>query len=79
MQYCFRVVTQNDDEIEYSSYAKIDTTDADAPTITAFTPDADFLFPIGSFDMTYDYTDVGSGIDISSKVNSLQKWDGTAW
>jgi hypothetical protein len=38
MQYCFRVVTQNDDEIEYSSYAKIDTTDIIAPVISSFTP-----------------------------------------
>ena len=27
LQYCFRVVTADDSEIQYSSYAVIDTTD----------------------------------------------------
>jgi hypothetical protein len=72
-------VTQNDGEIEYSSYAKINTSDDVAPIISSYTPTDDFLFPIGNFTIEYEFSDVGSGIDIGSQVNTLQRWDGTVW
>ena len=56
-EYCFRVVTQNDDEIEYSSYATINISDSVEPVITAFSPDNNFLLPIGTFIINYDFFD----------------------
>ncbi len=79
VQYCFRVLTQNDDEISYSSYAKIDTTDAIDPTITSFTPSSWSLLPIWNFTIDYEFNDAESGIDTESEVGTLQKWDGTMW
>lgn len=77
--YCFRVVTEDGDEIEYTNYAKIDTTDVVNPVITSYSPDDDFLFPIGNFEISYAFNDADSGIDTTSHVASLQKWDGTSW
>jgi len=45
-QYCFRVLTEANDEIEYSSYAKIDSGDTIDPVITSFTPGSGSLLPI---------------------------------
>jgi hypothetical protein len=79
MQYCFRVLTQNDDEIEYSSYAKIDTTDASIPTISSFTPSSWSLLPIWTFDIDYEFSDIWSWIDISNYNLYIQKWNGVAF
>lgn len=79
IQYCFRVRTQNDDEIEYSSYARIDTSDGVSPSITDFSPDVDSLLPIWTFEVTYDFNDIGSGINTSSNSSILQKWNGSGW
>jgi len=78
-QYCFRVVTQNGDDISYSTYARVDTSDAVDPNITSFTPNSDTLFPIGNFAMSYEFNDVDSGIDIGSEIVTLQRWDGSIW
>lgn len=78
-QYCFRVVTDNDSEIEYSSYAIIDTTDTVLPVINSYTPDTDTLFPIWNFEITYNYSDADSGIDTDSDIITLQRWDGATW
>jgi len=79
VQYCFRVLTQNDDEIQYSSYAKIDTSDSISPNIISFTPGSWSLLPIWNFDVDYVFSDLGSGIDTSSPIVVLQKWDGITW
>jgi len=79
VQYCFRVLTQNDDEIQYSSYAKIDTSDSVNPVISSFTPWSGALLPIWNFDVDYIFSDAASGIDIGSAIVVLQKWDGTTW
>jgi len=78
-QYCFRIVTDNDSEIEYSSYAIIDTTDIIDPIISSYTPNDDSLLPIWSFEIGYNFSDADSGIDISSDTISLQRWDGATW
>ena len=78
-QYCFRTVTENDDEIEYSSYAMIDTTDNIDPTISSFTPNSWALLPIWNFEIEYEFSDGDSGIDIWSEDIFLQKGDGTIW
>ena len=78
-QYCFRVVTENDSEIEYSSYAIIDTTDTVDPVISSYTPDNDSLFPIWNFEISYNFSDADSWIDTDSDTIYLQRWDGIAW
>lgn len=78
-QYCFRVVTQNDDEIEYSAHAKIDTSDSVDPVITSFTPSSWSLMPIGNFELDYEFSDASSWIDIDSYELSIQKWDGAIY
>jgi hypothetical protein len=79
VQYCFRAVTQNDDEISYSSYAQIDTTDAVDPVISSYSPNSGSLLPIGNFNIAYNFTDADSGINTSSSTIYLQKWDGSIW
>lgn len=78
-QYCFRVVTQDGDEIEYTQYAKIDTTDTISPTIDSFNPASGALLPIWNFEINYTFSDWESGINVSSATASLQKWNGTTW
>jgi hypothetical protein len=46
ISYCFRVVTDNDNEIQYSSYAFIDTTDIIDPVISDYSPSDNDLRPI---------------------------------
>jgi len=75
-QYCFRAVTEANDEIEYSEYARIDTSDSVKPIITSYTPGSGSLLPIGNFEIDYQFNDADSGIDISKYTLSLQKWDG---
>ena len=79
VQYCFRVLTQFDDEIVYSSYATIDTTDAIDPTISSYSPGSWSLMPIGNFVITYEFEDLQSGIDTGSDITSLQRWNGSSW
>jgi len=78
-QYCFRVVTQANDEIEYSKYARIDTSDAIDPVISSFTPSSGALLPIWNFELEYNFSDADSWIDTSSSNIYLQRWDGTTW
>lgn len=78
-QYCFRVVTQANDEIEYSEYARIDTSDNINPVISSFTPNSGSLLPIWNFELEYIFSDANSWIDITSNNIYLQRWDGTAW
>jgi len=78
-EYCFRVVSTDDEEIHYGAYAQIDLVDTEDPVISSFTPASWALLPIGNFDITYDYSDSESGINTSSGVLSLQKWNGTIW
>jgi len=78
-EYCFRVLTQNDDEIEYSSHAMINTSDTVAPVVSSYSPSDDFLFPIGNFELEYTFSDLGSGIDTSNYTLSLQRWNGTVF
>lgn len=78
-EYCFRVVTQTDDEIEYSSYAMINTSDSIDPVINSYTPGSWSLLPVWNFEITYLYSDADSGIDITNVDFILQKWDGVLW
>lgn len=78
-KYCFRTVTQNDDLIEYSSYAMINTSDNVAPVINSYTPVNWFLFPIWDFVLDYSIFDANSGIDINNYDLVIEKWDGTTW
>lgn len=79
IQYCFRVVTQFDDEIEYLAYAKIDTTDAVSPTISSFTPSSWALLPIGNFNIDYLFEDLWSWIDTMSDDIIVQRWNWVWW
>ena len=78
-QYCFRVVTQNGNEISYSRYAQIDTSDSIKPTITSFSPSSNQLLPIGNFLLEYEFNDGESGIDITTDNLTIQHWDGSIW
>lgn len=74
-QYCFRVVTQANNEIEYSAYAKIDSSDIIAPSISSFSPASWSLLPIWNFELEYEYADAGSGIDTSNFDITLQRFE----
>jgi len=76
-EYCFRVVTENNDEIEYSAYAKINTSDSVAPFISSFTPNSWSLMPIGNFVLDYVLWDSDSWIDTSMYTLSIQRFN--AW
>ncbi len=78
-QYCFRAVTQNDDEIEYSSYALIHTNDSVDPVIQNYSPSDGFLHPIGNLLLSYTISDDNSGINTSNYDLAIEKWDGSSW
>lgn len=78
-EYCFRVVTENDNEIEYSSYAKINTSDNIDPVISSFSPGNDALLPIWNFNLEYSFFDLDSGINTGSSNMYLQRWNGIAF
>lgn len=78
-EYCLRAVTADDNEIQYSEYIQVDASDVISPVISSYSPEDNFLFPIGNFDMNYTYSDEDSGINTSSYSLALQKWDGTSW
>lgn len=79
ISYCFRVVTDNDNEIQYSSYAFIDTTDIIDPVISDYSPSDNDLRPIWDFTISYTYSDADSWTDTSSSTLILQRFNGVWW
>ena len=81
-QYCFRVVTGNDQEIYYSEYPLVNFTDLDPPVITSGFPSDNMLVPIGNFDLQYEHTDVLSGVNTWTGFTEdivIQRWNGSSY
>ncbi|NDK07807.1 hypothetical protein EOM39_01005 [Candidatus Gracilibacteria bacterium] len=63
--------------VDYITFAN--STDTDAPVISNFNYASGFLLPGGNHTLVVNYLDGESGVNTSTDVVALYKWNGTVW
>jgi len=76
--YCFRMVTADDQVLQYTQYPRVSLTDSTEPMMTTFSPADNTLRPVWNFEALYEYTESTSWVRLNSIGFTLEKWNGIA-
>ena len=64
-------------DMDYIAFAKTVFSDTTSPTILTASVSSGTLAPIGTFPLTYTYSDTGSAINAASFTGKIYPWDST--